>query len=240
MNTTYNNNYPRLVEGNSHIISLETEVNTFNSYDETLKFANSLVAKIKNIAKNKNYHCVGIVGVANHVFCMDTRVLNVESGKCEYSCNLPNFVGDKKHRIYILLIASPNSTLKNDICGYCNNKDKRIKENTIIGTYREKISEIFQECSAIKTINLFSDKLNPWAYDIIRLATAAHHKQDNKKRLFAGYDCDFSGKLCVLKGKKVIFSGYPKIAEYPDEWVDLSREEPRVIYKKCDLWGLED
>lgn len=238
-NTT-NNNRPHIAEGNKHMLFWETENNTFNTYYDAKKFAELVTNHIKQIAKKNNYHCVGIIGAAHHSSDIENLVLDRETQRCEYPCNLPDFPEDKKHRVYILMVVNPNCKLKEEIHNYFRKKNIKVKERSIKNGYGSAINEVFYQSLKVKAINFVDEELNPWAYDFIRLATIRHDSihDDRKERLpFTGYCCDSMGRLCIFKGKKVIFRGYPNIAEYLNEWVDLRKEEPKVVYVKYDLWA---
>ena len=235
-----NNNRPHLDEGKKYMLFIQTQNNTFDTFDDAQKFAELVTNHIKQIAKKNNYHCVGIVGAAHHSDDIENFVVDKKTQKREYRCNLPDFLGDKKHRVYILLVVSPNCKLKEELYNYFRKKKIKVTERPIENGYSNTIDYVFYQSKHVKSINYFDEELNPWAYDFIRLAIIRHYgiHDDKKERPpFTGYTCDSMRRLCLLEGKKVIFRGYPNIYEYPEEWNDLRKQEPKVVYVKYDLWA---
>lgn len=230
-----------MVEGNEYLIALETETNAFNTCYEALNFSKSLAGYIKRTATKHNYSCVGMISTKHHPIEFGSKVQD-KNGNVDFPSNLPDFKQPREHRVYVLLIAHPNSDLKEIICEYCRKKGKTMHDIPDYKShyYHTNITAVYNKSMKIQTINMFSNELNPWAYHFIRIATQEYYMAGNANRLFKDYDCDYISKMfAAYKDKKLIFKGFVEVDKDPSEWENQARIET-CNYRKVLLWEDEE
>lgn len=234
-----------LEERRTHVLFIGTESGTFNSFDEAVKAADALKDFLKRTCKKNDYHCVGIIGVSRLDSDSGKMVAN-KLGKREFEPLLPN--GYKKEtppHIHLLLVANPASMLKAKICKYFqkkyhkNYRQKVTWEKSADADCDGAIRYVLEQSEKIRTVDLYSDELNPWATCFIYMASVMHSLSNNKKRLFPQHDSkDITKTFSELISNEsnfkepsnfaCFFTSFQKFYYFPTETAKL---------EKYDLWN---
>ena len=169
----------------THVISIDINSGTYLNYDEAVNAANALKDFLMKTCKKYDYHCIGIIGVSrydSHFGKMSTS----KYGKRVFKADLPNYSGETSPHLHVLLVANPASQLKNIIESYLHKKHgRKVTWSRIADEYYDKkIAYILEQSEKLRTIDLPSEELNPYASAFIELTEHSLCELGNTKALF--------------------------------------------------------
>lgn len=233
-------NTSHLGERRTHVLFIGTESGLFNSFDEAVKAADALKDFLTRTCNENDYHCVGIIGVSYHD-CRFGEMKANKFGKREFEPYVPGYTMDVPPHLHILLVANPASRLRNIIYEYFHKKFKRkvTYEDRADANCVGAVSYVLTQSKNVRTIDLFSEELNPWATCFIYTASVMYCLSDNKKRLFPQYDNRIIAKtFCELIREEANF-------EEPSNFTGFFTDFQRLFYlptetkklEKFDLWN---
>lgn len=179
-------------ERRTHLYLIGTESGHFDDFDKAVKVADALKNFLVRESKEKDYHCIGVIGVSR--YCSKVGEVRANKfGKREFEPLIPEFVPlelcKRPPHIHILLVANPASTMKNLIYEYFKKNHSQFGKKV---TWEKKVDTKFQyavnyvldQSEKLRTINLFSEELNPMCSEFINLVEARNAELGNKKKLF--------------------------------------------------------
>ena len=233
-------NTSHLGERRTHVLFIGTESGLFNSFDEAVKAADALKDFLTRTCNENDYHCVGIIGVSRLDSDSGKMVAN-KLGKREFESLLPN--GYKKEtppHIHLLLVANPASMLKAKICEYFQKKyHKNYRQKVTWEKFADAdcdgaIRYVLDQSEKIRTVDLFSEELNPWATCFIYTTSVIYCLSDNKKRLFPQHDNRLITKtFCELIREEANF-------EEPSNFTGFFTDFQRLFYLPTETKKLEE
>ena len=169
----------------THILSIDINSGTYHNFDEAVKAADALKEFLKMTCKKHGYHCIGIIGISRYDSHFGKIIMN-KYGKRSFEADLPRYSGETNAHLHILLVANPASQLKNIIESYLHKKHGRNVTWSQIADeyYDKKIPYILGQSEKLRTIDLPSEELNPYASAFVELAEHSLCEMGNAKSLF--------------------------------------------------------